>query len=324
MDQIKRDAVGLRTVRAYHAVNGLAPDGLPTTCGRVKFCRFGPAQLDSFREAVRNAKVDKGQKAIRLGAIDRIEQDFTGRIVAEVEERAPDGSIAKPDALRETRLTVDVINFFTDLIDFNNAHLSLPGDADSVNSTIPSITMLDGEPRAFGIHDGIIGRIGELSLPRLREEDVDGSLGFHRACGLLSSTRNKLTERVISSLKWAGRATVERRSEQKFLLYAIALESLVLAEGDSVELAFRLRVRVAHLLGRDEEVRKQIFEDVRKPYKIRSNIVHNGHYDVGKDDLEKIRRYAKESIRRILTVSPFTEMSKLEELKDWFEARTLE
>ena len=63
------------------------------------------------------------------------------------------------------------------------------------------------------------------------------------------------SDQVISSLQWADRATVERRREQAFLLYAIALESLVLADEDKQELKYRLRVPVAHLLGEDEQKR---------------------------------------------------------------------
>jgi hypothetical protein len=35
---------------------------------------------------------------------------------------------------------------------------------------------------------------------------------------------------LLAAAQWAGRATIERRCEQSFLLYAIALEKMMLSE----------------------------------------------------------------------------------------------
>ena len=98
-------------------------------------------------------------------------------------------------------------------------------------------------------------------------------------------------------MQWAGKATVERRKEESFLLYAISLESLVLAENENVEMTYRLRQRVVHLIGKeDNESRVLLSKKISDLYTIRSKIVHTGYYQVTDADLSLIRLYSKSCI----------------------------
>ena len=126
------------------------------------------------------------------------------------------------------------------------------------------------------------GRIGELSLTKLWDLDKRRKLGFDRVAKLLSHQRNDLEEKLVAAFQWAGRATAEIRREEAFLLYAIALESIVLADSDPIELTYRLRVRIAHLLGNSPEARRNIFSKVGHLYDIRSKIVHSGRSTNGR------------------------------------------
>lgn len=66
----------------------------------------------------------------------------------------------------------------------------------------------------------------------------------------------------------------------RFLSLCIVLESLYLPEESGAELNFRLALRVANLLGLHKYGRsKEIFERVKKLYKIRSKIIHTGATD---------------------------------------------
>jgi hypothetical protein len=52
-----------------------------------------------------------------------------------------------------------------------------------------------------------------------------------------------------------------------------ALEALLLNDSKS-ELTYRLSMRVAYLLGTNDETRKRLFRDVKEFYDLRSTIVH--------------------------------------------------
>ena len=75
-----------------------------------------------------------------------------------------------------------------------------------------------------------------------------------------------MEQRITSSAQWAGRATVESRPEEAFLLFAIALESLILGSKEHSELRYRLALRTAYLLSHSPDARRQIHKDIRQLY----------------------------------------------------------
>jgi hypothetical protein len=88
---------------------------------------------------------------------------------------------------------------------------------------------------------------------------------------------------LLTAAQWIGRATVERRREEAFLLYAIALETMLLPT-QAQELGYRLRLRAAHVLGKTVAARKRIAADLAALYTVRSKIVHAGWYQVTDED----------------------------------------
>ena len=79
-----------------------------------------------------------------------------------------------------------------------------------------------------------------------------------------------------------------------------ALEGLLTEEGDIGELAYRLSMRVANLLGHNVDDRKAIFRDVKSFYKLRSKIVHGVELNTKLlnrlNELDSLR----ETLRRVL------------------------
>lgn len=315
-----------QTFLVYHRVNGLAPEGLPSKVCNMEFAVFGDQQLNIFRDAVAKHAVDEEQRERRRQLLEELsqEKDLAGHVVGAVEVAAVEGRAAESLATRELRLTIDVVNFYSDLIPYNYAHLSLPGDADAAQVVIPKLVVEGSQRSSISVNHTRRGRLGELSLPKLWELDSQRNLGFSRVANLLGGQRNDLEEKIIASIQWAGRATAKIRKEESFLLYAIALESIVLSDNDPIELTYRLRVRVAHLLGDDVESRRDLFTKLGDLYKIRSKMVHSGRYQVTDVDLSLLRTITKAALIRICTRSEFLSMSSPKELAEWFQNRILE
>jgi hypothetical protein len=79
-----------------------------------------------------------------------------------------------------------------------------------------------------------------------------------------------------------------------------ALEALLTKKEETEGLTYRLSMRVANLLGRDAEARKQIFLEIKSFYNLRSKLVHGAPLD-GKllnqlNELDSLR----ETLRRVL------------------------
>jgi hypothetical protein len=107
------------------------------------------------------------------------------------------------------------------------------------------------------------------------------------------------------------------------VLYSLtALESLLTGESTS-ELAYRLSLRVATLLGTDDESRKRVFKDMKEFYDLRSRIVHGSGFRLKPKHHARLQQVPvlREYLRRILLsmMALFMEGisgSKLEELLD--------
>jgi hypothetical protein len=82
-----------------------------------------------------------------------------------------------------------------------------------------------------------------------------------------------------------------------YLSSMISLE--VLLNPGITEVTYRISRNLAVLLGRDVEESLKIFEDMQKLYKKRSSIVHSGKSDVTNEEMNLIRNYVRESIKKI-------------------------
>lgn len=82
-----------------------------------------------------------------------------------------------------------------------------------------------------------------------------------------------------------------------FLSLMISLEALF--NPGQGELRYRISRNTAVLLGNEKEDSKTIFSEIRKLYDKRSKVVHTGASDINQEDLLKLRRYVRESIKEV-------------------------
>lgn len=102
--------------------------------------------------------------------------------------------------------------------------------------------------------------------------------------------------------------------EDKLIDQMIAFESLYIA--DDKELGYKLSLRTAFLLGKN---RTKIFNDMRKAYELRGQIVH-GNEPKGRSKLEetipKTEEYLRRSIRKFLSLSKQYSIPEIRKLLD--------
>jgi hypothetical protein len=264
------------------------------------------------------------ETASRQYAEEIFGKHFSGQAVAQVAVEAVDQEAANALAQHELRLALDVINFYGDLIHplSNRVRVCMRGE---------SYRILDGH---LGLHLGdqptyTVGEVvrGPLDLLNWAAMDADKSkkYGFQRIAGILSqSRRSALEDRMLSSFQWAGRASVDDRREQAFLLYAIALESLLLGSKFDAEVGYRLRLRCAHLLGIGIDGKKRIMKSLSDLYSTRSKIVHSGSFEVTDGDLSLMRFVAKNALIAVLTEAHFQSLVGEEQFEQWFEDKILD
>jgi hypothetical protein len=320
--QIKNAIIGLETALTsaakefgvYIPVVGLDPDGLPIDIGQYRFMLFDEREYRKFT----GSEVGRHPPLILERSIGG---DFLGTAVGYRVVEALEADAARDTALVDLRATIDAINFYSDLVPYNHAHLSLPGDRDGAGVTIPVLNM--AQEHRYSISRQRVGRLGHFSLKKLLEANDNYALHFEKVCELLNRKRNEIENVLLASIRWAGRATASSRNEDALLLYVIALESLVLADQDPRELSYRLRLRTACLLGNELEARQEISKRISDLYTIRSNIVHNGRYEVSDADLSSVKTIVQHAILHICHSEEFWKIQKRAEFGSWLESKIL-
>jgi hypothetical protein len=301
----------------YYPVVGLNPDELPSKVGHYDFFVFGAEEVERFI----GVQVEKRSVATRTLIEPALNKGMLDAVVAYREVEALEPYAARDRALRDLRFTLDVVNFYSDLIPSIRAHVSLPGDRDGAPVTAAIVDLTNKSQKTISRER--VGRVGTLSLKNLHEFEGCRERAFSRVDDLLRSDRNKMEEAFLASVRWAGRATASDRTEEAFLLYIIALESLILADHQPGELSYRFRLRVAHLIGEDVEARRAIAKQVNELYSIRSSIVHSGKYEVSDADLAIMRMTVKNCIITLANDPGFCAIKSPQDFGTWIEHRIL-
>jgi hypothetical protein len=278
----------------------------------------------------------------------KIINTFRGRAVAEVEVHAGDDGNAEDKAVSVCRQTIDAINFFADsLVDYKiHSCVSILGEGAEVVSILPedeNVNLITcfrqqsqpAEP-AFRFKGRMVSATASTDLPRgpllglplPKNASLDSSDAFERALARISLLLEKAKptaweRRLLSSLRWAGRATVERKPEQAFILYMMSLECLLINPKNKSEIGYQLALRTAHLLRGKLEARKKLRERIKVLYNLRSTIVHAGLFRVSDDDLYEVRYYCKRAIMAVLQGKDFCNMSDDKAFDLWIEDKII-
>ncbi len=168
---------------------------------------------------------------------------------------------------------------------------------------------------------GIFHAQDELALRLYGSEEFTERLnkyGIPRASELLR-TPGSLASRILAAHETAGAACIETQEREAFLLFAIALESVVLGNNVQQELSYQLALRIAHLTSSKSKDRKELVGRVKRLYALRSRIVHSGSRSVTKTDVEEIRYMCLVVLFELGRLN----VSTSEDLESWFEERML-
>ena len=303
----------------YYPIEGLQKEGLPFTFGNIEFKVFDEENFKLFEKRVLDSGGDDKELQIRKRALKHFqEKGLFNQVVAKVDFVAVDDEAGKITSLKELLFTIDVFNFYSDLIPYQKGFIYYPGTSNRVVNS-KAIFEIEGN-RRFSFVWEVEGPLMPIVINQLIEIDKKNNLGLDRVSELLKANRNNFEERLISAMKWAGSATSETDNEKAFLRYVIALETLILFDDNSENISFKLRTRISQVLSDDFETCCRIEDDIKKLYKIRSKIVHDGEYQVSDTDLSLIRFYSKSCILRFLTDNEFDSMV-LDDLSEWYRRR---
>lgn len=299
---------GAIAYKCFLPIHGLSPSDLPLVFGGIRFVAFGEPHR---RELLKPLGRDTGS----IG--DDLKREMLwGRPCAVVQVMTRDYESAEMRARTMARAAIDCMNFFHDLIRFNHGWLYLPSEHAAEMDVAPIIS---AEGRVT-LRSKRVGPLLPFSIQSLRRQGQVLTSWKSVSALLRTSASGTVGERLLASIRWAGRASVEPIREQSFLLFAIALESAVLPE-QAEELNYRLSLRVSRLAGGDRAHRSEVKRSVRGLYKVRSKIVHSGFYEVTDEDLGRLRWLTKVVLLRLLRKRRLWNQPR-KQLEEWLDSLT--
>lgn len=306
-----------RNWEVQRIVEGLAPSGLPLVVGQVQFQYLDETGLADLKAKKSNRARDLHPRDLDevLARLASSLEVFRGKVMATLAVSAVVDEEAAIEAAKHVlQITVDAINLFSPREPMGGWAF-LPGD------TMPQreLVLAFCEDKLMPSFRSV-GPLRQIPLNQIAKRS-----GFARVSDILrKEIPSDLEDKVLASVRWAGRAQVEARREEAFLLYAIALESLVLTKETKTELSYRLAVRCAQIGGGPTlEDKKRVVDQIQSLYDLRSRIVHSGNFAVSEEDLSLIGRYAVSTLLIVIEQEPFRSMSTVREFETWLETQLL-
>jgi hypothetical protein len=91
---------------------------------------------------------------------------------------------------------------------------------------------------------------------------------------------------------------MNERLEDKLINMTVSLEALFFGKEERGELRYRLSLRAATLIGNmfDDKTTKEVFDDIKKLYDKRCDVVHGRVTKVTHDDIHKLETYTRRAI----------------------------
>jgi hypothetical protein len=294
-------------------IDGVTIDTRSAQFAGIRFVTFGKSQL---RQIASRASAAARRQAAWKFITAKLQEHIRLKPCAVVEIDAKDSEAAQALAVRRSRQILDILNVFVDLVPYNDGWFYLPGETTRTKQIVPTQRQ-----------DGTLTANATTPPPRA-DVSWKSLWSVKRLVSPLRTLSNLATKKaygaqlLFSGAQWVGRATVDRRREQSFLLYGIALETMVLPTTEGQSVAQKLRLRVAHVLGRTVDARKQIAKEVSRLYGIRSKVVHSGSYEVNDIDLARLRFIVKGVLFALLRNRKLHSMSR-EQIAEWFDRKLL-
>ena len=189
-------------------VYGFAAQGLPVKVGKFEFYTANKTRLRSFVKRIDElSKISPDPPETKARFVNHIKSEFvkhlSDRPVAKIVVSSVTEKAARAQALRELRSTLDLINFFADLLHNtgNGGRVYMPGEAHRGSAFSPAFIIGEGKDTEGHYSSYMVGPFSAFLLSNKTTKELN-RFGFKRASAILSKPEQERTdlERCIAVL----------------------------------------------------------------------------------------------------------------------------
>lgn len=286
------------------------------------------------------------KEALVMNIVKEVVEPALGKVCAEVMIKGR-VEMVFPKALRIIRDSVLAMKLYRNIQDdVFGRYFDLMG---GIPTRALRVMLGFSDQKGFTSEVGTLGTFFPYEIDQ-RRKDFMKKWGVNEILNML--TRTDLTElehRLLSSILWFGRAcevqlldeerrkkilSGEKASEisesvlgsfgyyDRFIKLIIALEALLVFD-KTEPIQNNVAERCALFLGREYDERKYIKKRIKNLYALRSKLVHHGHVDISKEELDELTVITQKLILNILKKKKKLKIRSKKDFKDWFEKRKL-
>lgn len=253
-----------------------------------------------------------------------VKTNLTGiHFYAQVSVEAIDSDSALAKAKPILDLHIDTLNSMA-IISGSTKHESVFSSYMAIGETVHFFVLI-GADNMFGWKRCMSLSLAGFNPHLLRSSQFIKLFGRNTISRELRAYSNDFfIKRIFPALKWSGRAAFQRKDEEIFLYYFLALESIYFESQYSGELMKELKSRIYTLLFTNRGWLGSSIEPYNKfghLYKLRSDIVHRGGVEVSERDIELIKDLVVGSLFKIMRYGFFRQMKTSEQFESWFNSQ---
>jgi len=291
--------------------------------GLVKFRRVSTTYQKALLNKVKNIK------PIHKLVKNQIKVNST---LCEINTISRNYEDAFKESVSEIDTSINVLKLFRNSNDNSQRkYFGQIGEVISGDSRVIIVEQLTGR-YTFNLRVENVGFLIPFILDAGRINNMNNN-GFNLIHSMLKGNRNKIEQSIISAINWYGKSYNSYSSEKKlthpniffeperFLYCFTALESLLIP--DRVPISPNLARRIAHICELKYKNKKVTSTNVKKLYRIRCNIVHDGVKFIQKQDFELLSNITKTAIISLIQRRKRLNINTTEDLIDWFVDKDL-
>lgn len=149
-------------------VDGLAPDGLPQRFGKAEFYVADEPRIEQLKQSI-NAIIDSGsstaetKQSAKAHLSQNIEDFLRDSPMASIEVMAGESQAALSLARRELRLTMDVINFYSDIL-YQSGLRAQVYPLGELQPTTELSVLLESDTPSFALLHSTVGPLKKVSF----------------------------------------------------------------------------------------------------------------------------------------------------------------
>ncbi|MDA2190722.1 HEPN domain-containing protein [Bacillus cereus] len=166
------------------------------------------------------------------------------------------------------------------------------------------------------------GAMSQIFLNQHQVVKLMSQNGNDRIWSLLAkSNLNDMEQRIISAIKWAGKALRDEEPARAFIQYMFAFEALLQFQQRgqlvSPSITYQISEFVAFIVNESLDDRIRTEKMIKDLYGKRSTIVHGGSTEVSEDELSQAFSLLKNIIVILLVHEEFKDIKSIQHLNEW-------